>query len=125
MTRNAYLMTFEEMRQEFTRNGLTCWAGIIAPQPDSRILITEQELNEKLKNTWWEVDWTAGVPRCRYLADSLRDALRLRPQINLTPSFRSAVHWISLLDEWYDEVNEDTEFLHGDCSASSRLAAVC
>ena len=46
-----------------------------------------ENLREKLRGTWWEVTWPSlstrhvlgrGV-RCRYLADSLQDAMRLRP----------------------------------------------
>jgi hypothetical protein len=49
--------------------------------------LTLENLCEKLRGTWWEVIWPTlsarhglyrGV-RCRYLADSLQDAMRLYP----------------------------------------------
>ena len=49
--------------------------------------VTLENLCEKLRGTWWEVIWPTlsarhglyrGV-RCRYLADSLQDAMRLYP----------------------------------------------
>jgi len=48
------------------------------------------ECNEKFMNTWWEVCWPfskknpSHPPQCLYVADSLRDALRLRPHIDVT-----------------------------------------
>ncbi len=48
-----------------------------------------RQLYEKYSGTWWEVtfDDFSGIvvessPVCVYLADSLQDALRLRPQTN-------------------------------------------
>ncbi len=49
--------------------------------------VTLESLSERLRGTWWEVIWPTlsarhglyrGV-RCRYLADSLQDAMRLYP----------------------------------------------
>jgi hypothetical protein len=49
----------------------------------------KEEYREKLRDTWWEVQWPATdsdnlAPQCRYLADSLRDAMRLRPGIDIS-----------------------------------------
>jgi hypothetical protein len=47
----------------------------------------QEMLRERLRGTWWEVTWPRfsarnvinSQVRCRYLADSLPDAIRLRP----------------------------------------------
>ncbi len=49
--------------------------------------VTLENLSEKLRGTWWEVIWPTLSARhgfyrgvhCRYLADSLQDAMRLYP----------------------------------------------
>jgi hypothetical protein len=62
----------------------TCAEGGSSEKVDSCLL---ESLCEKLRGTWWEVIWPTlsarhglypGV-RCRYLADSLQDAMRLYP----------------------------------------------
>ena len=103
MDYESCLMTFEELIVEFVKKGVENWYGLLVPQPDDRRLVSEQELKENLKHTWWEVAWTSGMPRCRYLADSLRDALRLRPHITVAGSLASAVYWEVLLEEWEEE----------------------
>lgn len=108
MKSDSCLMAFEELVQTFISRGVTNWPCVLVPQPDNRRLVSEQELKENLKHTWWEVAWASGIPRCRYLADSLRDALRLRPHIELSDSYISAIHWISLIQEWEDG-QEDAE----------------
>jgi hypothetical protein len=61
-----------------------CAEGSSSEKMDS---VTLENLCEKLRGTWWEVIWPTlsarhglyrGV-RCRYLADSLQDAMRLYP----------------------------------------------
>jgi hypothetical protein len=55
-------------------------------------------LHERLNGTWWEVIWSrpplrqgsAGGIRCRYLADSLKDAMRRCPGAQL--SLEISVH---------------------------------
>ena len=107
MDYESRLMTFEEMLVEFFDKGVENWHGMLVPQPDDRGLISEHELKENLKNTWWEVSWTFGMPQCRYLADSLRDALRLRPQISLAGSSSSEMYWETVLSELEEEEQED------------------
>jgi hypothetical protein len=61
-----------------------CADGGSSEKMDSTIL---ESLCEKLRGTWWEVIWPTlsarhGLGRgvhCRYLADSLQDAMRLYP----------------------------------------------
>ena len=74
--------------------------------------ITE-ECREKLRNTWWEVLWPTDesdnlAPECRYLADSLRDAMRLRPGIDismLAGKFGSFIHYLMEIEDWeQDEI---------------------
>lgn len=50
-------------------------------------------LRERLNGTWWEVTWSrlsirgnsASAVRCRYLADSLNDAMRRCPGAQVAP----------------------------------------
>ena len=63
----------------------TCADGGSSEKMDSCLL---ENLCEKLRGTWWEVVWPTlsarhGLYRgvcCRYLADSLQDAMRLHPE---------------------------------------------
>lgn len=107
MDTESCLMTFEELLGEFINKGVGNWYSMLVPQPDDRRLISEQELKENLKHTWWEVAWASGVPRCRYLADSLRDALRLRSQIGITGSSTLGMYWEAVVEEWEEEEQED------------------
>ncbi|HML76659.1 MAG TPA: hypothetical protein PKB02_19365 [Anaerohalosphaeraceae bacterium] len=75
--------------------------------------ITE-EYRERLRDTWWEVLWPAKdtdnlTPQCRYLADSLRDAMRLRPGIDislLADKSGSFVNYLMEIEDW----EQDEEF---------------
>lgn len=75
--------------------------------------ITE-EYRERLRDTWWEVLWPAEdtnnlTPQCRYLANSLRDAMRLRPGIDislLADKSGSFVNYLMEIEDW----EQDEEF---------------
>ncbi len=75
---------------------------------------TTEEYREKLRDTWWEVLWPATdsdnpTPQCRYLADSLRDAMRLRPGIDislLADKSGSFVNYLMEIEDW----EQDEEF---------------
>ena len=87
--------------------------------------ITLEDLREKLRGTWWEVVWPTwsarhglarGV-RCRYLADSLQDAMRLHPNagFNLHGANDSAEDFIG-----EDEMDEPVQELSAFESAAVR-----
>ena len=96
------LMTFEELIQillKTNRNALITRflkiqnppSAITAGKPFSVL----EEWVEKYQQTWWEVIWTIPasadspwrIQQCLYVADSLSDAVRLRPYLDI--SFRS------------------------------------
>jgi hypothetical protein len=74
-----------------------------------------EECREKFMNTWWEVCWPdskmapSNPPQCRYLADTLRDALRLRPNIDITfwsNTSESFVEYLKQTEEWLEDAEE-------------------
>lgn len=76
-------------------------------QPMDNNQITKEYL-EKFRDTWWEVLWPATesnnlAPQCRYLADSLRDAMRLRPGIDISMLADKAgyfVNYLMQIEDW-------------------------
>lgn len=70
------------------------------------------ECYEKFMNTWWEVYWPfpkanpSNPPQCLYLADSLRDALRLRPNIDIAfwpDKPKSFAKYLKYDEDWLEE----------------------
>jgi hypothetical protein len=100
------LMVFEELIQLLlqTRQSVLISRGLRIENLPSAFALTWdnlrrcpsfQEWLEKYQRTWWEVLWSAHaaegqswiIQQCLYIADSLSDAIRLRP--HMTISFRS------------------------------------
>lgn len=84
------------------------------PQQQTSLYLSD-ECHEKFMNTWWEVCWPfpkaspSHPPKCLYLADSLRDALRLRPNIDiafLPDKSKSFAEYLHRDKNWF-ECDED------------------
>ena len=95
MQSKTYLMSFEQMIQLLAET-----TNHVGPSPD---------LFEKLSRTWWEVE-IAGenhIPlQCSYVADSLQDALRLRPDINTSywcNTDENKLQFLSEIIEWQED----------------------
>lgn len=81
-------------------------------------------LHERLDGTWWEVTWSRlpagrdsrGGIRCRYLADSLRDAMRCCPGAQIPPETS-----IDTADD--SMVDDELEFPERTCGRRRALAA--
>ena len=95
MKARSYLMSFEQMTRLLQENGISIDSRLVMnfPTQPSRLMCSVQrvfmqdDLLEKFFGTWWEVEIPSGdqMPsRCLYLADSLQDAFRLRPDIDTT-----------------------------------------
>lgn len=93
MKARTYLMSFEQVIQLLRENELSFESRMIVSLPTvpSRLMCSGQtvilsnDLVEKFPGTWWEVELASEnrMPlRCFYLADSLQDAFRLRPDID-------------------------------------------
>jgi hypothetical protein len=117
------LLPFEELIPLLRRYGLgdrlddilklkVFSAGVSRNQPDP---LLSDECREKYSGTWWEVLWP--LPQnstspicCFYVADSLRDALRLRPKADLSFCTENFTHYLTQVCEWtedYEEVEAD------------------
>lgn len=91
------LLPFEELIPLLQRYGLgdrlekilklkVFSAGVSSNQPQP---LLSDECREKYSGTWWEVIWplpnnSTASSCCFYVADSLRDALRLRPRADVS-----------------------------------------
>ena len=93
MKSQTYLMSFERMLRILQENGINIERSLVMrmTSPPSRLVCNGQavvlsnDLCEKFLGTWWEVELAGDdeIPsRCFYIADSLQDALRLRPHID-------------------------------------------
>lgn len=93
MQPKTYLMSFERMIQLLRDHGVQVGPSRIMSLTTTpskllcrgRQVTLSNDLFEKLMGTWWEVQLSrrGRVPsECIYLADSLQDALRLRPGID-------------------------------------------
>jgi len=116
MKKDACLMSFEELLPYLRAIGIEDWYKVLTVHY-SDALTAHDELDERLRNTWWEIRWPDGAkstrPTCRYLADSLRDALRLRPSIPLSAGSvlnNTGRDFLELLDLWEDEEDEYVEY---------------
>lgn len=96
MMSNSSLMSFESLVDYLGRHGFMDKLDMVLQIRQSSAGIglapTSKDLSgeyyERFTNTWWEVCWpfpqkVNQLPCCRYLADSLPDALRLRPNISI------------------------------------------
>lgn len=107
------LMSFQEMVEQLQKQGVENWPRVLLPKNLSPSAISDNDLNEKLRDTWWEVAWSSDVqnesPRCLYLADSLPDALRRRPHIHIAADSHllcTAEELFELMAPWQDEEDE-------------------
>lgn len=115
MKTESCLVSFEELVPYLRSKGIEDWYGVVTADGGNAAAFRE-ELNERLQNTWWELYWpdsaNAVRPTCRYLADSLRDAMRLRPNIPLSESLiliNSGRDFFDMLNLWQDEEEEYVE----------------
>ena len=116
MKTDSYLMSFDELVRYLEETGIKNWHGVLTLHAGDSGAAGD-ELNERLRNTWWEICWPDNPktkqPICRYLADSLRDALRLRPSISLSASSalnHSGPEFFDMFDLWQDEEDEYVEY---------------
>lgn len=65
-----------------------------------------RQLYEKYTGTWWEVTFDDFPPVCVYLADSIQDALRLRPQTSESYWQNALKYFDELLFNMYDVEEE-------------------
>jgi len=93
MKSQTFLMSFERLLRLLAEHNMRIDNSMRTPfsTPRNRRIcmgqsvLTANDICEKFFGTWWEVELTAEdrCPlRCFYVADSLQDALRLRPGIN-------------------------------------------
>ena len=113
MKARTYLMSFERLVEFLQDNGISIDGRLAMslPAPPSRLVCSGQavvlsnDLFEKFFGTWWEVELSIEdhTPlRCFYLADSLQDAFRLRPEIDVS--------------YWCDAEEDTDQFLSEVCS---------
>ncbi len=113
------LLPFETLVALLSQNGFSdkldaimsikAFEATLSQQAENNPLTPEYQ--EKLRDTWWEVQWPVAdsdnsAPQCRYLADSLRDAMRLRPGIDislLANEFESFVDYLVEIEDWEQE----------------------
>jgi hypothetical protein len=74
--------------------------------------VLSNEVFEKFIGTWWEIELPDNdtlLPRCIYLADSLRDAFRLRPDIDTSfwlDKENTTSQFLSEIEDWIEEEDE-------------------
>ena len=113
MKGKSYLVPFEDLFGFLTRYKLleklsqTAVYNAVQNQQHEMNLIGGQK--ERYHDTWWEVFVPTAsdvIPRCVYVADSLKDALRLRPNINISHwscSFETSDQYLSRTEGWEEE----------------------
>jgi hypothetical protein len=78
------------------------------------MLEMSETCREKYRDTWWEIVWPqpydkTSPPQCFYVADSLRDALRLRPRTDISfwanPT-ETLAQYLAQTKEWFEETEE-------------------
>lgn len=122
MEYRSSLLPFETLVAVLNQNGFSDILDTIMRIKSFDVMHAQQidndqitkEYREKLRDTWWEVLWPAEdsdnpAPQCRYLADSLRDAMRLRPGIDismLADKSGSFVNYLMEIEDW----EQDEEF---------------
>lgn len=93
MKAKTYLMSFEQLIQFLENNTMNTvkLPAINLPPFYQQLMERNQsavltcDLFEKFDRTWWEVELSDEgkiLSQCFYVADSLQDALRLRPDID-------------------------------------------
>lgn len=110
MKARTYLMSFDRMIRLLQENEISVDGRLIMSllAPSSRLagngktVLLPNELFEKFLGTWWEVEISSKdqMPsRCFYLADSLQDAFRLRPDIDTS-------YWCSVEEDTFQFLAE-------------------
>jgi hypothetical protein len=116
------LLPFEELISLLSQHGFTDRLAMVMKmrvfsEEGSRnhpIPALSDECREKYSGTWWEIllplpqDYTAPL-HCFYVADSLRDALRLRPRTDLSfwaNSSQTPTQFLNQTQEWFEEMEE-------------------
>lgn len=96
--------------------------GLVAENQSSSAaaaFYTLEELYERFRGTWWEVIWPSyrvsnrlinGV-QCKYVADSLPDALRNRPLENFPNVDGQQILYACSLDDEMEDI-ENNEYSH-------------
>lgn len=115
MKTKTYLMMFEQLIELLGCDYSTgsqladsTLSKIGADFIDRSALWESEVLLERLASTWWEVEVNLHdqPSRCLYVADSLVDAIRLRPHIDV--SFWSTWHssvacFVADMEEWTEQ----------------------
>lgn len=116
MAGKSYLVIFEQMVDLFSNNN-----NPIVPieSKKSRTDINRNALyfvgddaTEKFRGTWWQVRIPynrSESPEFQYVADSLRDALRLKPELDISYwscSAKSTHDFVDSTNDWLDEPDE-------------------
>jgi hypothetical protein len=116
------LLPFEELISLLSRHGfaerleMAMKMRVFSAQesPNRKTPVLSDECREKYSGTWWEI----GFPlpqnsgqrlQCFYVADSLRDALRLRPRADLSfwaDSSQTPTQFLNQTSEWIEEMEE-------------------
>ncbi len=123
MKNKTYLMSFERVIQLIEGNGRHPVPSRVPSHPpvQSRLFCVSQstvisnEVIERLVGTWWEVELSDEgeiLRQCRYLADSLQDALRLRPNIDISYwciAGESKTYFLTEITNWVDDCYEMDE----------------
>jgi hypothetical protein len=116
------LIPFEELISLLSRHGFTdrletvMKMRVFSDQGSRNhpIPVLSDECREKYSGTWWELllplpQDSAKPVHCFYVADSLRDALRLRPRTDLSfwaNSSQTPTQFLTQTLEWLEEMEE-------------------
>jgi hypothetical protein len=94
MTERAYLVAFDELLEFLVKHRLWNKQAHITSINQLTLLKgyetnnnEDQSFIERFQGTWWEVSIPVNneiLPKCAYVADSLTDALRLKPNVALS-----------------------------------------
>lgn len=120
MQAEKYLMSFGQMIRlvDYHREDISGLQVMNYNFPSTQIsdcgqsIVLSNELFEKLDGTWWEVEvsgshGTKAIRSC-YLGDSLQDALRLRPGIDMS-------YWCEMTDSKSDFLAEINRWADEEC----------
>lgn len=116
MAGKSYLVVFEEMVELFSNNkspiipARKCFYKINVNK--SNLYFVGEDASEKFRGTWWQIKipYKQGESaEFQYVADSLRDALRLKPELDTSHwscSTESAHEFVSGTHDWSEEPEE-------------------
>ena len=112
------ILKFEELVQLWQQSrcdlSMPQLLGLVADGQDNNIAAhyTIDDLYERFRETWWEVIWTNHKDKdsitksvqCKYVADSLPDALRNHPNIDFPNVDAQELLYACSLEEEIDEI---------------------